>query len=267
MPEGIRYAIVVSDLHCGGTTALLPPGFKTLEGQEIGQSLLQKWLWEQWLRLQSDAMAIVGDSPFVLIVNGDCIDGNHHHTKQIISPDENDHVQAFLKTIRPLATKADKVLMSEGTEVHTRNSEHSIADILGAMPDETTGKPCWGRIDIEIQKSRSVFFHHMPTTSRAWLRTNALGAMLANEQLEAARADETLPVVLGMAHRHTPDSIQCNYGTAFVTAPWQLTTRYGGRVVPSARFIVGGAVVDYTESKPRLHQLTYRPAPAKPVQV
>lgn len=40
-----KILVLLSDLHVGATSGLLPPNFVTFEGNEIGQNAYQKWLW------------------------------------------------------------------------------------------------------------------------------------------------------------------------------------------------------------------------------
>lgn len=258
----IKKAIVLSDTHCGGSTALWPDKFESDNGQTILPSKLQYWILGKWNQFQADALKLVNGEPFVLIINGDVIEGFHHRSKQVIGKDENDHCRAFLMLIKPLAAKAAKVYMTEGTECHTRDYEHGIASELKAVPDSIRHQPCHDRIDIELNGIRCIFHHHMPTTSREHLRTNAIGMMLANEQLSAGRAGEKLPQVLGMAHRHLADAVSGSYGVAFSTPSWQIGTRFVSKVAPHAsqsRIEVGGSVLDFSMGHPFHHHLLYRP--------
>ncbi len=142
----IRLIAVVSDIHCGSSVGLLPPGFVLAEGQEIGQSKRQKWLWQAWTDTWNRFYEYAGDEPFALVVNGDIIEGVHHGTKQVISPDANDHLEAAVATLKPIADKAAKVFITDGTECHSANTEQKLGKILNAVPDPNTGRRSWDRL-------------------------------------------------------------------------------------------------------------------------
>ena len=74
--------LVVSDLHCGSTVALCPPGFDTEEGQTIGLSDWQAWMWDRWRELIGYTKERYGKLD-ALVINGDCIDGNHPRSIEI----------------------------------------------------------------------------------------------------------------------------------------------------------------------------------------
>lgn len=259
----IKYVLTVSDLHVGGTTALCPRNYTTLNDNLLGLSGLQEWLIDRWDAMVADALKHINGEPFLLVVNGDVIEGDHHRNIQIWSPDTNDHIEAARMLLAPLVAKSAMVAFVEGTECHTRGAEHILANDFGSktLEDSDRGKGAWARLDINISGHRCVWHHHMPTTSRQWLRHNAIGAMLANEQLSAARSQEPVPFVLGMAHRHQADEISSSHGMAFVTPCWQMLTRYGYKVVPQAadsRIVVGGMLLDFSGSSPRMIPLNYK---------
>lgn len=254
-----KLIICVSDLHCGSTVGLLAPGFSTLEGNPVKQNEVQKWLWACWLDCIERVKTCIGSEPAVLILNGDLIEGVHHRSVQIISADVRDHVDAATQAVAPLTNLAKQIFVIEGTEAHTGNAEHSIAKSIGAVGDPDTGKPAFGRLSLTINGVRHVFFHHISTTSREWLKASALSIFLANEQVEAANNGETVPRVLGCAHRHVFGAYRSSNGLGFVTPAWQVLTRYGQKVVPAARCKPGMVVLDYRKKKsgelPELHAI------------
>ena len=98
----IRAIAVFSDLHAGSTVALMPPGFRTIEGTTMDHTPIQAWLWSCWLDGQAWLDSVMGADPYALVLNGDLTEGVHHGTKQIISPDVLDHVACALEITRPM---------------------------------------------------------------------------------------------------------------------------------------------------------------------
>ena len=264
-----RMAVLVSDLHCGSTYGLLPPGFVTGEGNEVKGNAIQEWLWRSWEDVWYRVREHVAADPYIVIVNGDAMEGVHHGTKEVISPDEGDHLEAAYEVLSALP--ASPMYIIEGTECHTRNMEHALAKRLKARPNPNTGRAAWDRLPITIAGTPCVFFHHISTTSRAWLRSSALGIFLANEQMHALESRDTVPRVIGCGHRHVFGSYEGPNGVCVVTPAWQGITRFGRKVVPSARVRPGIVVLDWRGrpdgSSPAVHlfEAVSQPVPSEVV--
>lgn len=269
MPDtrAIRTLVVISDVHCGSTRALLPPGFETLEGQVVAQNATQRWLWECWLRANDFIAATANGDPYALIINGDLIEGVHHGTKQIISPEVADHARAAIAVLEPVAKLAAKTFVVLGTEAHTGNHEINLGKALGAQVNPETGFHAFDRLTIDVAGVRCVFRHHIPATTRRSLRGSQLALTLAEEQLEAVANGETLPQVVGCAHRHIFDWYQNDSGICVVSPPWQMLTRFGHKIVSASRTKPGVYILDWRNRAngelPELHRRLYgTPNPA-----
>jgi len=236
----------ISDLHCGSTVGLLPPRFQTLEGQKVDQNVIQQWLWKCWLEANKWILDLAKGQPFALIVNGDAIEGNHHRTTQIISPDIGDHIEAALQVLRPLVAKASATFIVRGTECHTGNAEIAIGKALKCRVNAENGLPIWDRLTLDVKGIRYVFRHHIGTTMRRGLAATQLSVNLAEEQLEAANADEKIPRVLVCSHRHKYGQYQDDGGICVVTPPWQGLTRFAHKVVSQARTSPGLVCFDHS---------------------
>lgn len=268
----IRKLLVISDLHCGSTYGLLPPGFVTQEENPVHQNPLQAWAWSNWLDWQGQWWdERIGDDPVALIVNGDATEGVHHGTKEIISPDPSDHRMAARHVLQPLAERCEQVYIVEGTECHTANSEHRLAYDLGAVMPDSRVKAAWDILRLRINGTLCQFQHHIGTTKRVYLEASQLSIELRNAQLEAFTTGQEPPTVLGAAHRHKYGSYKAHSGLCFVTPPWQAVTRFGRKVVPSARFVPGVVLLDFTGKEPgalpELYARTYTPPPDKVIEL
>lgn len=263
MEKHTKLCVVVSDLHCGSTVGLLPPGFVTRNGNEVGLNKLQQWLWKSWLSAGEWAANIVGDDPFVVVSNGDLIDGYHHRTKEVWSVDEEDHVDAAKKILNPLIKKAKDTYVVFGTEVHTKNLEENFANEVGAVKDPETGKPCFLRLEMDINGCLVFFSHHIGTTSRVYLEASQLSIALGNAQLEYARAGHRKPDMCVFSHRHRYGFYDDGVSACLVTGAWQFLTRFGGKVVPAAALKPAMQILDWRESEPgdlpRVHRKVFIP--------
>ena len=269
----ISKIVVVSDLHCGSTVGLLPPKFMTLEGNEVGQNKIQKRLWDAWYDLWNDWVPWAVDGhEFAVVINGDLVEGLHHKTTEIVSPEFGDHVRAAQQALVPMTKLApSKIFLTEGTECHTKNTEHDLGNAVGAVQDEETGKFCFPRLDLDVSGARCSFFHHVVATSRSYLEGSGLSITLGNERAEAARAGLPIPVVLGMAHRHRHGIFNDGQGIAFTTGAFQALTRHGRKVVPSAVPSPSCVVLDWSETGfdhiPQVYEKVYTPGKSQRVVV
>ncbi len=244
----------------------MPPGFKNFEGNEVRQNPMQEWLWECWGRLNLWIPEIVAGDPYALVLNGDLIEGNHHGTKQIISPSVGDHVNCAFTLLAPVAEKAERVFVVRGTECHVGENESALGDMLGAEMNTETGKRVFDRLTLDLNGVRNVFRHHIGTSMRRNLAGSGLSIALAEEQVEAANNGEPVPRVLCCAHRHKFGVYQDDNGLCVVTPPWQMLTRFGHKVVSPARTKPGGAFLDYRGKAegqlPEVRSLSFRtPSP------
>lgn len=261
--KGIRVVVALGDIHAGSTVALMPPGFRTLEGQEQKPNAIQSWLWECF----RDAMDVwlpdvLNGDPFALVLTGDLTEGIHHRTKQVWSADTADHVNAAIEIVEPLSGQAVATYVVKGTECHSGTSETSIGKVLKAEPDPETRNAAWDRLSLTVAGTRCVFQHHISATVRSYLEASGMGIALGNEQLEAAKSGEAIPKVLVSAHRHRYGEFRDATGLSVVTPPWQALNRHGFKVVPSARTRPGLVVLDWRNRKdgelPETHARTYR---------
>ncbi|MCM2276103.1 MAG: hypothetical protein NDI75_15045 [Candidatus Didemnitutus sp.] len=271
--QPIELLAVVSDPHCGSTVGLMTPTYETLKGQTISQSPVQKWLWGCYQDAVGFVRDVKGESPLALVINGDCIEGIHHGTKEVISPEVGDHKQLAIDCLSPLAELATKRFMISGTECHTGASEISIATSLGCErnPDfpapkdgkkDNDGAYIFDRLALDIKGVRLVARHHMPTSVRRNLSATQLSIQLGEEQLEAVNNGEPMPRVLLMAHRHRTGHFMDDNGMSVVTGAWQALTRHGHKVVSAARCKPSVFILDWRGKKtgelPHVHYRTYR---------
>jgi hypothetical protein len=268
----IRAVVVLSDIHAGSTVALLPPGFVTLEGTEIGQSPIQRWLWECWTKCNVWIDDILGGDAHALVFNGDLIEGNHHGTKQVISPDVNDHVDAGIDIIKGRVAAADRTFFVKGTECHVGNSEIIFGKALlekgfRVEKDPSTGLPAFDRLTLDVCGVRCVFRHHIPSAVRPYLESSQFSIQMGSEIMEAVRNGEQTPRVLCCAHRHRFGQFSDGHSLTVISPPWQMLTRHGHKVVSQARTKPGAYILDWRgvpDGKlPKVHELLFdAPHPA-----
>lgn len=243
--SALRLAVLVSDIHAGSTVAVMPPRLELAEGLTVEPNALQRWYWACWQRAIRWVNETADGDPFLVVVNGDAVEGDHHRTDQIIGRNLTDHVACAEAILRPLTSLASKVYLTKGTECHTGDSEAALGQILQAEKNPETGRRVFDRLTLDICGNRFVARHHVTTTSRPWLEANGLGAELASEQLQAARNGERIPSILHVAHRHIGGHVTTNEGVCIATPAWQGLTRFGHKAVGAARCKPGIYLLDW----------------------
>jgi len=255
-------AVVVSDLHVGGTTALWPPEGKLESGNIVGfgSNVHQQWLWEVWLDTIKTAKNHFGKDPWVLIVNGDAVEGCHHHNSQVNAAIEADHMEAAVECLRPLHELSVKTYFVRGTECHTKNFEKIIAAKLKA-------EYCEDRAMLEIHGTLCDIAHHMPTSGRAYLEAGSLSILMGNARLNYARVGHKLPKVFLRAHRHVGGVYSDGTSAIVATGAYQLLTRWAKKVVGESICRPAFAILDWRNrpknSIPAITLPTYDPAQEK----
>ena len=122
----VRAVVIVSDIHCGSTVGILAPGFENFEGNAVKQNAAQEWLWDQWLDVWNEWVpSVMGDDPWHLIVNGDCVDGIHHRSVSNDPPRPVASLGGFFRapTSHPQIPSPDQTLPDQLERLpHPRNN-------------------------------------------------------------------------------------------------------------------------------------------------
>jgi hypothetical protein len=254
-PAGL---VVISDLHVGGTTALWPPDGKLESGNIVGygDNAHQRWLWEVWQDTIKTIKSTFGDDPFALLLNGDLVEGAHHHNKEVCAAIEADHMEAAIQLLQPLSALANETYVIRGTECHTKDYERVIAKALGA-------NYCGDKALIRVHGTLIDAAHHMPTSGRAYLEAGALSILMGNARLNYARVGHELPKVFLRAHRHVGGFYSDGTAAVISTGAYQLLTRWAFKVVPDSICRPAFAILDWRNkpknSLPAISLPTYDP--------
>lgn len=264
---GIRKIVVLSDLHIGSPFALIPHGFVTSHGNEIRPNSVQEWLMECWEDAQTWIAEQVAGEPYVLVVNGDAIDGLHHGAVEAFSNEIEDQIEAAGFILGPVARRAEKTFFVEGTECHTNGHEHRIALAVGAEMNQETKRHIFDRLTMVCGDHTVVFKHHTGASMRSWTEASAFSSHLAEERVQASMNGHPIPDVLCMAHRHKFGHWEDAHGHAIVTPPWQCATRYARKVVPNPIVRPGVVMLDMGGKTVRVERITYKPPPPKCVRI
>ena len=234
----IKNIIAISDTHFGCQFGLCPDIAYLDGGGEYHASrfqfeVYQKWLefWDVWVPM------VTKKEDYVIVFNGDIIDGVHHNSVTQISHNIEDQVRIALQVMEPIigAKKCKGYYHVRGTEAHVGKSgqdEERIARQLGAIPDGNS----YARNELWIELGNDLihFSHHIGTTSSASYELTAVYKELVEAYNEAGRFGERPPSVIVRSHRHR--QFECRvasehgYAVALVTPGWQLKTPFVHRI-------------------------------------
>jgi hypothetical protein len=258
--------VVVSDLHIGCRLALCPPeGMALDDGGIYKPSQLQRKIWKYWQTFWSEWVpeATHGE-PFALVINGDVVEGSHHHNTTPISHNPEDQRALAIKIIKPLVDLCEgRLYIVRGTEAHVGISacdEESIAKAVGAIPNREQQFSRWD-LWKSIGKGKLVhFLHHIGTTGSQAYEATAVHKELVEEFVEAARFRRQAPDAIVRSHRHRhfetvistgADSGETGRALAVVTPAWQAKTSFAWKI-PGARLSTpqfGGVLIRYAHNR------------------
>lgn len=250
----IRQAVVVSDLHCGCQFGLCPPEVTLDGGGSYRASGLQGKVWRYWDQFWNRYVPRVTRSePWVLILNGDAIDGVHHGVNTLATSNISDQVGIAEACLRGPVSQAAALYVVRGTEVHVGQSgedEETLAKRLGAKPD-ANGRHSRFELRLKLGEALVDVQHHIATVNSNAYETTALTREFVTACEEAGRNGQQRPDCIIRSHRHryaeTRVPVKGGYGIVATCPGWQLKTPLTYRM-PGARQALpqfGGLVLRY----------------------
>lgn len=263
---------IVSDMHCGSTLGLCPPhGIDLDDGGVYIPSKEQEKLWQCWL----DYWMLVAGSvkpgdKLRVILNGDAVDGDHHHTSQIVSKNlavtQHEIAMGTLQPMRDL--KPDSIFLIRGTEAHVGASaqfEERIGKDIGAVRCPQNGTYSWWHLQAESQGILIDAAHHGRIGTRPWTKLTGLSTLVAEIMQAAVTQKVRVPNLAVRSHFHQWGDTADNYECRLIQlAGWQLTTAFIHRIAAGSMPHIGGLIVVCEDGKMQVEKVKFhwkRPAP------
>lgn len=249
----IRNIVVISDTHVGCQLALQHPEGAELDNGGIAKpSRYQLKLWKAWRYFWDHWVPEnTHGEPYILVHNGDAIDGHHHNSTTQWSHDMKDQREHAFKILAPEVEKAAAYYHIRGTEAHVGSSgveEETLAKQLGAVRGSDGRYARWELLK-QLGKNLIHFSHHIGTTSSSAHEASAINAEQALMFTAAGRTGLPPYNVVVRSHRHQAGEwrkpSERGYWSSIVTPAWQLKTPYvyrlaGGRTGATE---IGGALI------------------------
>ena len=234
---------IVGDLQVNSTVGLAPEWFITDDGVPVGQSPFQKKLWNAWISYWHDVGECGGH--VVGILNGDLVEGYHHHTTQIVSGNETDQHKMAMDVLEPARQVVDAWFVVRGTEAHAgiaAQNEEMIAVSLGAIPNSEGMYSRW-TLQADFGGVRFDVAHHAPIGRLPWTTPNLLVRTAIEIELDYHRAGLAPPDYAIRSHNHRWGDTGINTPVRLIALPcWQGPTAHIHRIKPGALPHIGGAI-------------------------
>lgn len=256
----IRNVVVISDTHVGCSLALMHPDGAVRDDNDISMpGPLQRKVWGMWLEFWEEWVpeATRGE-PFMVVHNGDAIDGSHHNSTTQWSHNLKDQVKHARKILQPVVDACEgRYYHIRGTEAHVGKSakeEESLAELLGAIPNDQ-GQHARYELWLRIGGQLIHFLHHVGTTSSSAHESSAVNAELAAMYNEAGRWQDEPPKIIVRSHRHRSIRIGLpadgGDAEAVVTAAWQLKSAYAYKIAGArtSQPQIGGAMIRHGDQE------------------
>lgn len=259
--QPIKTVVVISDTHFGCRFALCPPeGMALDDGGVVTPSRIQTKLWSWWEEFWRDWIPeVTRGEPYILVHNGDCLDGVHHGSTTQMSHNMGDQVKMAVDCLKPRVeacrASGGDYYHIRGTEAHVGPSavhEEAVARILDARRNQAGQAARWD-LWLNVAGHLCHFLHHVGTTSSAAYESTAVHKEMTESFIEAARWGDKPPEVIVRSHRHRHIEIRMatsnNRSSAVVTPAWQVKTPFAYKIA-GARIStpqIGGTIIRVNE--------------------
>lgn len=253
----INHVVYISDTHCGCGLALCPKVVNLDDGGTYHRSDLQGKIGKYWNEFWNHWVPeFTHGEPYIVVHNGDAIDGVHHNSVTQISNNLEVQVEIAYTMLKPIVELCEgRYYHIRGTEAHVGKSaqeEERLAKRLGAIPN-AEGQHARYDLWLKLGKGLIHSLHHVGTTGSQAYEATAVHKELTEHMIEAARWGERPPDLIVRSHRHRCIKITIPTNNvmaqAVVTPCWQGRTPFAWKI-PGARLATpqfGGIVASYSK--------------------
>jgi hypothetical protein len=265
---------VSSDHHAGSTVGLCPNRIVLDDGDARLNSKAQRWLWRNWLFYVSKvkARAEEHDTKYIAVLDGDVIEGNHHHTAQVITQNETTQMRIAGKVLSPLLQDADQAYFLRGTPAHVGQQarlEEKVADDWTNTVKHGENSTRW-HLSLDVNGTIFDIAHKGAIGRLAWTKPNSVNKIAASVILNSHEHGTKCAHVVMRAHFHQYVDTGNNFrNIRVISLPgWQLITGYVNTMSPGAIPDIGGLIFTCWPDKTYdLEVVRFFPKPTPPLKV
>lgn len=244
--------VTMSDLHIGSIHALTVG--RIWQGQqtaEIHPTSGQMKIRTQFLKFAGEVKEARKNKKVVLVVNGDLIDGDHHHSGDVFTVDMLEMSDLAIEIIAEFQKaigwqRGDELYVTRGTDVHTKNLENYIGKELNAVMDGSFH--VHNLLKLSVNNLSVWFVHHGPRLGMGANEGNGLRNWLRTIYIDCIKDGQKQPDIIYTGHVHQPgyavfetrEKMTYKLMHAIITPSWQMKTRYAHMAAPVAKNKIGG---------------------------
>src|SRR5690606_28054584 len=251
--------VVISDLHCGGSTAIFPPKItlpplmakekKRVIHADPHQLSIYNHVMKQARRIKESSVGMQK----IVVLNADLIEGTHHQTIQLKVPMVSDMVivaidviETFLQEIGFSVKNGDELYFGSGTESHTGFSEVGIASHFKHL-----GAEYYDELKLKKHGKSIWFTHQWVGMGKGHNEGNALYNALKALYYDCLKEGKQMPDLAIGSHFHKAGlgSFSQQFKTYYgiITPSLQMKTRYGVKASAFQRNDIGFIEFDLTK--------------------
>ena len=244
--------VIISDLHTGSNHALFLA--KPWQGEKtatIHPRSEQVRIRKHFELYGAEIKAARKNRAVRLILDGDLIDGDHHHSGDVFTNDPMEMADINITLMAELQQRidwqrGDELYIVKGTEIHTRDFENYIGRELNAQMNGESY--AFDFLELDTNGVISWFVHHGPGAGEGANEGNTMRNWLKNIYYNALKDGTKIPDVVYTGHVHNPTYSPFGYrrGMCFknmhgiILPSWQMKTRYAWMKAPVSRNKIGG---------------------------
>lgn len=265
----VKNIVVIGDTHVGSSCAILPPNSRLRDGQTINPSKAQEQLWQWWLEFWGFVERVTNNEPYILVHNGDQVDGNHHGCTQLIANNVSIQRDIFVELMAPRVKKAKAFYCTCGTAAHVGQSsadEEACAKLLGAVKD-SVGNYVRQDLWIEMGNDLIQFAHHIGTTSSQAYKSSPAMRLMTAMYGAAGEWNFRPPTIMIRSHAHDYVEVKRPNCRVVVCPAWQLKSDWVWGKDTASLPIIGGLVIRQGDEGVHIREFIRTPKPTGHIRV
>lgn len=247
------FGIVISDLHVGSSTSLLPPSPVLDDGQTVCPSPIQNILADLWSGFWSVFVPSVTEGrTYWLALLGDTVEGRHHDTSEIVTNNLTDQCKLAAQLVRGIPKLVGQAptqsFMLRGTPAHDGKAgclAEIVGESIGAYQAEN--RFTHRHLILSWRDQYIDLAHHIGISGSPMTECSGLVKEMTKAMVEAGQWSDLCPSLILRGHRHrmSEAAVPTDRGLMRVcTLPgWQMKTEFADKVDPIRRTQIGGIVI------------------------
>lgn len=243
--------VVIADTHSGSNYALFLD--RTWHGKNMSHTPRAK---QVQIRRQFETFTAAVKQArkglrVKLIVNGDAIDGDHHHSGDVCTLNEMEQADIHIELMNELQKRigwqaGDELYYTKGTQTHVHEYENYIGRELNAVPDGDYF--VWDILKLNTNGVVSWFVHHGVARGGGANEGNPLRNWLKAIYMEAVKDGTEIPDIVYTGHVHDPtfatydwrEKMAFKVMHGIILPSWQMKTSHGYKVAAVSKNKIGG---------------------------